>query len=68
MKKQLTEKQAEIVVLIVQGLTVVEIADQLQYNHRTVEGHIYRMKKTWGAKTLAHLVSILIFNKVIVLK
>jgi DNA-binding NarL/FixJ family response regulator len=53
---QLTERQRDVLRLIVEGRRMKEIASELQLSTRTVESHKYEMMQTLGLHSTAELV------------
>ena len=53
---QLTQRQREVLQLLVEGRSAREIAAVLQISPRTVEFHKYRMMEDLGIKTVADLI------------
>lgn len=56
-KPELTERQTEILELLVQGLSAKEIAYQLHLSPRTVEFHKYQAMERVGVTTSAELIA-----------
>jgi FixJ family two-component response regulator len=56
--QSLTQREREIVTLVVQGLANKEIARRLGISHRTVEQHRARAMKKLGTETLVDLVQV----------
>lgn len=54
----LTARQREIIALLVEGRSAMEIARLLDISHRTVEYHKYQAMEALGVKTNAELVQI----------
>lgn len=54
-KKNLTPRQREVLELISRGMTMKEIAAQLNISTRTAESHKYEMMQTLGVETTAEL-------------
>jgi len=54
-KKNLTPRQREVLELISRGLTMKEIAAQLNISTRTAESHKYEMMQALGVETTAEL-------------
>lgn len=54
-----------IVRLLSNGETVVDIADRLKINKRTMEGKISAIKNMFDVLTLPHLVAFFLRNKLI---
>ena len=52
----LTPRQREVLQLISRGLTMKEIASQLNISTRTAESHKYEMMQTLGVETTAELI------------
>lgn len=55
-KATLTPRQREVLKLISRGLTMKEIASQLNISTRTAETHKYEMMQTLGVETTAELI------------
>ena len=55
----LTDREAEIVMLIAEGLTNREVAERLTLSVRTVESHIYRAMSKTGTTTREELAALL---------
>jgi len=55
-KSTLTPRQREVLELISRGLTMKEIAAQLNISTRTAESHKYEMMQTLGVETTADLI------------
>lgn len=55
-KPSITPRQREVLQLISQGLTMKEIAAQLQISTRTAESHKYEMMETLGVASTAELI------------
>ncbi|MNL58354.1 Tetrathionate response regulatory protein TtrR [compost metagenome] len=56
----LTQREREIAMLVVEGMTNKEIARRLDVSHRTVEAHRSRMMEKLGARNTAELISSLV--------
>lgn len=56
---RLTEREREVMDLLVQGLTNKAIAGQLDISPRTVEVHRHRILEKCGVKSVTHLVRLL---------
>lgn len=61
----LTEREIEILRLIVDGFSNKEIGEQLYISHRTVDTHRTNMMKKLGVNNIAGLVSFAIKNKIV---
>jgi len=68
MKKKLARRQLEILQLISEGFTAVEIGKQLGISHRTVNVQVTSMFSKTGAKNAPHLIKLSIINGDIKLK
>ena len=55
-KTSITPRQREVLELISRGLTMKEIASQLNISTRTAESHKYEMMQTLGVETTAELI------------
>lgn len=55
-RKSLSKREKEILSLLVEGLTSIEIAEKLFISHRTVEKHRANIHKKLGLKNVASLV------------
>jgi DNA-binding NarL/FixJ family response regulator len=55
-KTTITPRQREVLELISRGLTMKEIASQLNISARTAESHKYEMMQTLGVETTAELI------------
>ena len=55
-KTSITPRQREVLKLISRGLTMKEIASQLNISTRTAESHKYEMMQTLGVETTAELI------------
>jgi DNA-binding NarL/FixJ family response regulator len=55
-KATITPRQREVLELIGRGLTMKEIASQLNISTRTAESHKYEMMQTLGVETVAELI------------
>ena len=55
-KTTITPRQREVLELISRGLTMKEIASQLNISTRTAESHKYEMMQTLGVQTTAELI------------
>jgi DNA-binding NarL/FixJ family response regulator len=55
-KTTITPRQREVLKLISRGLTMKEIASQLNISTRTAESHKYEMMQTLGVETTAELI------------
>ena len=55
-KMTITPRQREVLELISRGLTMKEIASQLNISTRTAESHKYEMMQTLGVETTAELI------------
>ena len=55
-KTTITPRQREVLQLISRGLTMKEIASQLNISTRTAESHKYEMMQTLGVETTAELI------------
>ena len=55
-KATVTPRQREVLELISRGLTMKEIASQLNISTRTAESHKYEMMQTLGVETTAELI------------
>ena len=55
-KTAITPRQREVLALISRGLTMKEIASQLNISTRTAESHKYEMMQTLGVDTTAELI------------
>lgn len=55
-KTTITPRQREVLELISRGLTMKEIASQLNISTRTAESHKYEMMQTLGVETTADLI------------
>lgn len=55
-KSTITPRQREVLELISRGLTMKEIASQLNISTRTAESHKYEMMQTLGVETTAELI------------
>jgi len=55
-KTSITPRQREVLELISRGLTLKEIASQLNISTRTAESHKYEMMQTLGVETTAELI------------
>jgi len=55
-KTSITPRQREVLKLISRGLTMKEIASQLNISTRTAETHKYEMMQTLGVETTADLI------------
>lgn len=55
-KTTVTPRQREVLELISRGLTMKEIASQLNISTRTAESHKYEMMQTLGVQTTAELI------------
>jgi DNA-binding NarL/FixJ family response regulator len=55
-KTTITPRQREVLELISRGLTMKEIASQLNISTRTAESHKYEMMETLGVETTAELI------------
>ena len=62
---QLTQRQREVLQLLVEGHSAMEIASVLQISPRTVEFHKYRMMEDLGMKTVADLIKYAINNNIV---
>ena len=62
-RKDLSKRESEILSLLVEGLTSIEIADKLFISHRTVEKHRANIHKKLGLKNVASLVRYALENK-----
>lgn len=58
-------RQIQILKLLAQGLTVKNIADELNISQRTVETHKNRMLKKFGFHSLIELIVFVVKNKII---
>ena len=56
----LSDREREIAVLIAQGLSNIEIAQNLTLSVRTIEGHIYRACARVGAATRTELARLIV--------
>ena len=56
-KTSITPRQREVLTLISRGLTMKEIASQLNISTRTAESHKYEMMQTLGVQTTAELIT-----------
>jgi DNA-binding NarL/FixJ family response regulator len=54
--RKLTQRQREVLELLVKGRTMKEIADILQISEKTVEFHKYEVTKSFNLKSTAELV------------
>lgn len=61
----LTEREIEILKLIVDGFSNKEIGEKLYISHRTVDTHRTNMMKKLGVNNIAGLVSYAIKNKIV---
>ncbi len=64
-KHKLSEREIEILKLICQGLSNVEIAEKLSISQRTVEGHRSKIIDKTEARSSIHLVLYAVKNKLI---
>lgn len=64
-KVSLTERETEIVRLLVDGLTHKEIADRLNISARTVESHRNNIMQKFEFRTMMDLVKYAIKNKIV---
>jgi DNA-binding NarL/FixJ family response regulator len=55
-KTAITPRQREVLILISRGLSMKEIASQLNISTRTAESHKYEMMQTLGVETTAELI------------
>ena len=55
-KTTITPRQREVLELVSRGLTMKEIASQLNISTRTAESHKYEMMQTLGVETTAELI------------
>jgi DNA-binding NarL/FixJ family response regulator len=55
-KTAITPRQREVLILISRGLSMKEIAAQLNISTRTAESHKYEMMQTLGVETTAELI------------
>ncbi|AWW00093.1 response regulator transcription factor [Arcticibacterium luteifluviistationis] len=65
-KKDLSERESEVLTLICQGQTTVEIADKVCLSPRTVEGHRTRIMEKLSVKNTASLVAFAVKNQLII--
>lgn len=56
--KKITEREMEVLQLIIKGLSNKEIADQLILSKRTIDNHRFHLMKKLGAKNTADIVRI----------
>jgi PAS domain S-box-containing protein len=56
-RRELSDREREIVGLVALGATGPEIADELQISHNTVRTHLRNSMKRTGARSRAHLVA-----------
>lgn len=63
---KLTDLQLEIVCHLCNGLTQAEIAEKMNYSITNVQLHLTRARRKTGARSVAHLVSIVIASGVLV--
>lgn len=61
----LTQREVEIVKLIVQGMTNIEIGDKLFISHRTVDTHRTNIMKKVNAKNVAALIKYAIQKNIV---
>lgn len=61
----ITPRQAEVLRLIAQGLTMKEVAAALDISKRTAEAHKYQMMEHLGLRTLAELIQYGLRNHVV---
>jgi FixJ family two-component response regulator len=54
--KQLTQRESEVMKLVVAGKLNKQIADELDISMKTVEAHRARVMEKMGVRTLAELV------------
>ncbi|MGC4073597.1 MAG: response regulator transcription factor [Nibricoccus sp.] len=65
MRAATTPRQAEVLRLIAQGLTMKEVAAALNISKRTAEAHKYQMMQHLGLRTLAELIQYGLRNHVV---
>jgi len=63
---KLTDRQLEIVMHLCNGLTLEEIAAKMNYSLTNAKLHLKLAKEKTGARSTAHLVSIVIASGVLV--
>ncbi|WP_341227687.1 response regulator transcription factor [uncultured Arcticibacterium sp.] len=66
-KKDLSERELEVLTLICQGQTTAEIADKVCLSPRTVEGHRTRIMEKLSVKNTASLVAFAVKNQLIMI-
>lgn len=52
----ITEKQLRVLKLLAGGLRSKEIGKELKLSNRTIDDHLYKLRKIMGAKSSANLV------------
>jgi len=63
-EKKITKRQNEILQLLVEGMSMKEVAAELNLQPGTVAFHKYRMMETLGIKTNAELLEYAIKNRI----
>lgn len=56
----LTDKQLEVVMHLCNGLTIAEIASEMNYSESSIKKHIKLAKQKIGARSNVHLAAIII--------
>lgn len=63
--KALTSRQLEILQLLADGLTLKQVAEQLEISVRTVRNHMYNTRIKLGATRIYHAVAIALRERLI---
>ncbi|RZK82518.1 MAG: response regulator transcription factor [Pedobacter sp.] len=63
--EQLTEREMQVLQLIAEGLTNMEIADKLFLSKRTIEGHRQELLKKTGAKNTVMLIRAAVVQRLV---
>ena len=64
-QKDLTRREKEIISLVIDGMSNVEIAEQLDISVRTVENHRFNMLRKIGARNTPELVKFTLENRIL---
>jgi DNA-binding CsgD family transcriptional regulator len=62
---ELTEREIEVLQMICEGITAIQIGDKINLSSRTVEGHRNRIMEKTGTKNIAGLVAWAVRNGIV---
>lgn len=54
----LTPRETQVLMLVVEGMSTKEIAQELEISPKTVDGHVERMRLRMGAHNRCHMVGL----------